>query len=375
MEFTKEQMEQTVEKYKGKIEKKAIKDMITAFLLLILFLMILFLPIYNMGPTMDDISKKYDYNLTSTQKSQIFTLFEEQDKAYQELIKEIGDKDVEELFKNSRNDAFSSLAIDFWLKVSGIIGENITGNAQKDLIRAYRGETDCYNIIQVALHDWEKEIEDEAVTESAEIFITWSKFLIVVFCMLCLSSIVGIIEAATYFMKKRKIKFVKKSFLQSDMAKKYYNPEKRTNIFLSLFFAFIMLFFVGIIITSPYMFLESRYYVQNIELGQSYKSSFVRCNWLIGFLIAYIIIFIITMIPTIKENNQLSYELAKEKDILLEENKNISKQINVSENDFSVTSTKNEGSVIDQLKQYKKLLDDGVITQEDFDTKKKQLLK
>ena len=39
-----------------------------------------------------------------------------------------------------------------------------------------------------------------------------------------------------------------------------------------------------------------------------------------------------------------------------------------------VEKEKTENSSIDQLKQYKELLDDGVITQEEFDAKKKQLL-
>ncbi len=42
--------------------------------------------------------------------------------------------------------------------------------------------------------------------------------------------------------------------------------------------------------------------------------------------------------------------------------------------DFTQPTQKNESSITEQLKEYKVLLDDGVITQEEFEAKKKQLL-
>lgn len=54
--------------------------------------------------------------------------------------------------------------------------------------------------------------------------------------------------------------------------------------------------------------------------------------------------------------------------------KEISKLLNNRQSNKNTTTIANNNSNADELKKYKELLDSGVITQEEFDTKKKQLL-
>ena len=51
---------------------------------------------------------------------------------------------------------------------------------------------------------------------------------------------------------------------------------------------------------------------------------------------------------------------------------NSSDIITLSDNEYQ--QEKNKNSSVEELKQYKELLDNGVITQEEFEAKKKQLL-
>lgn len=72
------------------------------------------------------------------------------------------------------------------------------------------------------------------------------------------------------------------------------------------------------------------------------------------------------LIPWEWSNPEHEYEkIAKEK------HRNITSKLNSSEVASSTTPT---GSVANEIREFKKLFDDGIITQEEFDAKKKQLL-
>ncbi len=150
--------------------------LVSSIISLIITLCLVFLPFITLGG-FKSFSEKYSLELTSSERREIKSLFKEQEKKYENELKELEDKfgdDFSDLLEDG--SAFSNLQIEFWFNVENVIDENLSYTQRTELIESYLMASEGRSIFNIWLSFPEVSSDDEKTIEI--IFYVASLFVI-----------------------------------------------------------------------------------------------------------------------------------------------------------------------------------------------------